>query len=90
MTREEFIEKKTKEIAVVLHDNFCKENHMDRCNWGYEYGWSGDVWENRVHKEWLEKARNFVEDYNNSGIMARDMFGADDIIKFIKIVAKYN
>lgn len=45
-----------KQFAEELHAKMCRWNHTDGCGWF----WVND-WNDRTHKEWLDKARRLLE-----------------------------
>lgn len=45
-------------LAIILHNNRCRANHMDQCYWDYEIKNNKHSWEQPSHQTWLKKATN--------------------------------
>jgi hypothetical protein len=62
-----------KEIATLIHDTICKQNHTDQCSWYYD---DGD-WSTYPRPEYLKKAQSLLEECSK-----------EDIYKLVEIVKK--
>lgn len=54
----------TRELAEVLHDAFCHDNHVDGCGWQYE-NWKDKIWYSR--KDYLLRAEAIINRLVESG-----------------------
>lgn len=55
------------ELAIWLHEHFCREDHADSCWWHYELtGENRDthIWSESAHARWLGSARNMMSANN--------------------------
>ena len=60
--------KDTKDLAALLHDKLCKDNHTDGCGWFYEIRNGVHEWNRDTHAGWLNKADTISFNlYNKNG-----------------------
>lgn len=62
--------------AVMLHEKFCTQNHVDACGWFHEIKDGIVNWEGPVHKNWLQKAERLI----HSGYRISDVIKIKDLI----------
>lgn len=61
-------------LARALHENLCRFNHTDQCEWFYEVepgGWEED-WDRPAHTRWADRAisvRMLLPDLDNADII---------------------
>lgn len=53
---------KLKQLAILLHLKLCHFNHNDGCGWAYEISSGVHNWNGNTHLEYLDKARDLVDD----------------------------
>jgi hypothetical protein len=53
------------QLAIRLHDSFCRWNHTDGCGWHYEITKGVHDWNGHSHGSWLKKARRVLTDCDN-------------------------
>lgn len=53
-----------KNLAIYLHETYCRWNHADGCSWHYEIDRVGEDsvhdWGRFAHKEYMDKAKNLI------------------------------
>lgn len=57
------------ELAIMLHDKFCKWNHTDGCAWHYQIDDGVHDWSASEHRTWLKRAKKIkvvVDELSNS------------------------
>lgn len=56
-------DKELKNLAIYLHDKYCRWNHADGCSWHYaiDRETGNHDWSDYAHKEYLDKARDLVD-----------------------------
>lgn len=64
------------QLAIKLHDKFCRWNHIDGCGWDYEFVDSKHNWNGYAHKEYWNKAGKILK----SGVDPKEA------IKFMELV----
>lgn len=62
--------------AVMLHEKFCTQNHVDMCGWFREIKDGTVNWEGPVHKNWFQKAERLIR----SGYRISDVVKIKDLI----------
>lgn len=56
-------------MAILLHDNLCHCDHIDRCSWYYERDGIVHDWTRWSHKKYLKKADKLISEGISIGIM---------------------
>jgi hypothetical protein len=83
---------KTQQLAIVLHEILCKENHTDGCPWWYEKTYEPDVasletnhkWEDYAHKRYLKMAETMEKKLSEEGISTEALIKTFQVLKEIK------
>ena len=44
-------------MAELLHESCCTQDHADSCGWYYE----GEDWKQKAHVMWYQKAKQFMQ-----------------------------
>lgn len=61
------------QLAMSLHDAFCRWNHTDGCGWFYEVHKGIDDWDGHSHARWLTNVKavraQLPADYTNETII---------------------
>lgn len=52
-----------KQISTGLHTMLCTKDHNEECGWQQEIIFD-DFWEMKSHVKWIEKAEQFLEEFN--------------------------
>lgn len=50
------------QLAIELHDRFCRSNHTDACGWYYEMSDGMDKWDGSTHVRYLNQAENLIHE----------------------------
>lgn len=50
----------TEQLAIFLHDSFCKDNHTDGCGWHYAARNGKHDWSQSEHVRYLNKAKAMI------------------------------
>lgn len=64
--------------AVIFHEKFCTQYHIDECGWFHEIKDGVVNWEGPVHKKWVQKAERLIHaGYHVSDVVKiRDIMGS--------------
>jgi hypothetical protein len=69
-------------VAIIMHSNQCKLNHMDGCGWEYEVTRGVHDFKGGAHKHWLEKSTATVKRLQHTLGLSQD----DQIVTIIEAV----